>query len=100
MLSGYAHPYERFTRETSDGRQIPYIVTGAGGYAATAPRPGLTPPETWGQYTLVAQPIVAYGYLTATVDLAARTLTFAYHPSDSSIAGDQVTVDLEAHTLR
>jgi hypothetical protein len=48
----------------------------------------------------VAEPIVAYGYLTATVDLAAQTLAFAYHPSDRSIAGDQVTVDLSAHTLR
>jgi len=100
VLSGHAHLYERFTRVTSDGRQIPYIVAGAGGYAATAPRAGLKPPETWGDYTLVAAPIVAYGYLTASVDLAARTLTFVYHPSDPSVAGDQVTIDLAAHTLR
>ena len=98
VLSGHAHLYERFTRLTSDGRQIPYIVAGAGGYAATAPRAGLKPPQTWGDYTLVAEPIAAFGYLTVTVDLTAQTLQLSYHPSDTSIAGDQVTVNLTDHT--
>jgi hypothetical protein len=30
VLSGHAHNYQRFTR-TLDGRQIPYLVVGAGG---------------------------------------------------------------------
>jgi hypothetical protein len=33
VLSGHAHLYERYTRTMkSDGRQIPYIVSGNGGY--------------------------------------------------------------------
>ncbi len=100
VLSGHAHLYERFTRITPDKtRQIPYIVAGAGGYAVTTPRAGLEPPETWGDYTLVAQPIVAFGYLRVTVDLTAQTLQFVYRPSDASVAGDTVTVNLSDHTL-
>jgi hypothetical protein len=37
VLSGHAHLYQRFTRATA-GREIPYIVAGSGGYAATAPQ--------------------------------------------------------------
>jgi hypothetical protein len=33
VLSGHAHLYERYTRTmTTDGRQIPYVVAGNGGY--------------------------------------------------------------------
>ncbi len=33
VLSGHAHLYERYTRTmTADGRQIPYVVAGNGGY--------------------------------------------------------------------
>ncbi len=35
VLSGHVHNYQRFTR-TLQGKQIPYIVAGAGGYANTA----------------------------------------------------------------
>lgn len=35
VLSGHVHNYQRFTR-TLDGKQIPYIVAGAGGYANNA----------------------------------------------------------------
>jgi len=35
VLSGHVHNYQRFTR-TLKGKQIPYIVSGAGGYANTA----------------------------------------------------------------
>ena len=40
VLSGHAHLYQRYTRRV-DGRQIPYIVAGSGGFAATPPRVGL-----------------------------------------------------------
>ncbi len=42
---------------------------------------------------------MAFGYLTVTVDLSAQTLQLSYHPSDTSIAGDEVTVNLRNHTL-
>ena len=32
VFSGHVHSYQRFTRETQ-GRQVPYVVAGAGGYA-------------------------------------------------------------------
>jgi Calcineurin-like phosphoesterase len=37
VLSGHVHSYQRFTRRL-DGREVPYLVNGAGGYAN---RPGL-----------------------------------------------------------
>jgi len=64
VLSGHAHLYQRFTREV-DGREIPYIVSGSGGFAATRPQGGAPPvPWTKGEYTLVNDPIVDFGYLT------------------------------------
>ncbi len=33
VLAGHVHDYQRFTRKVaSNGRQIPYLVAGAGGY--------------------------------------------------------------------
>jgi hypothetical protein len=37
VLSGHAHLYQRFTRKV-DGREIPYIVCGSGGFAITPPK--------------------------------------------------------------
>ena len=37
VLSGHAHLYQRFTRRVGS-RQIPYLVSGSGGFAATAPQ--------------------------------------------------------------
>lgn len=31
VLSGHVHNYQRYSRETDDGKQIPYIISGAGG---------------------------------------------------------------------
>jgi Calcineurin-like phosphoesterase len=100
VLSGHAHLYQRFTRATSDGRQIPYIVAGAGGYNATQPQSEVKVGTTEGDYTLAAGPIVHFGYLTATVDTAAHTLQFTYHPTQTGVKGDSVTIDLATHTVR
>lgn len=98
VLSGHAHLYQRFTRNV-DGRQIPYIVSGSGGFAATPPRGNLPPaPVTVGDVTLVKDPIVAFGYLTLTTD--ARTLTIAFRSSNPSVAPDSVTVDLTRGMIR
>jgi hypothetical protein len=32
ILAGHVHNYQRLTRTTSDGSQVPYLITGAGGY--------------------------------------------------------------------
>jgi Calcineurin-like phosphoesterase len=93
VLSGHAHLYQRFTRQVN-GWQIPYVVSGSGGFAATPPRPGLPPaPVTVGDVTLVKNPVVAFGYLTVTTD--AKTLTITFRSSNPGIAPDSVTVDLK-----
>ena len=72
VLSGHAHLYQRFTRRV-DGREIPYVVAGSGGFAATRPVGGLPQtPVTVGEYTLDKPPIVEFGYLTVTVDMTGR----------------------------
>jgi hypothetical protein len=100
VVSGHAHLYQRFTRRLTADHEIPYIVAGAGGYAATAPQGSVTVGTSEGQYTLAAGPIVHFGHLTATVDIGARTLQFTYRPTAADISGDTVTVDLATHTLR
>ena len=101
MLSGHAHLYQRFTRAV-DGRQIPYVVSGSGGFSATKPQTSLGPaPITQGEYTLEVDPIVEFGYLTCTADFttASPTLTIAYRATQGSAVGDTVTVDLTAATI-
>ena len=103
VLSGHAHLYQRFTRKV-DGREIPYIVAGSGGHNVTLPRGEVIgrAPITWGEYTLVKEPVLKYGYLTVTVDMSARgkeslSVTFQA-PSDQSVR-DVVTVNLSTHAL-
>ncbi len=98
VLSGHAHLYQRFTRKV-EGREIPYVVAGAGGFSETAPRTKVTAPVTQGEYTLTADPIVQFGYLTVTVDMKAKRLEIRYRPSNPKVAGDSVSVDLDSHTL-
>jgi hypothetical protein len=100
VLSGHAHLYQRYTRDV-DNRQIPYIVAGSGGFAATPPKGRLQTPLTVGQYTLVAQPIVEFGYLTVTVAMAAQParMTVAFRSRGQAAAHDSVTVDLTTGRL-
>jgi len=94
VLSGHAHLYQRFTR-TMNGRAIPYIVSGSGGYAATMPKP-LKAGTTVGDSTLVVAPIVKFGYLTITTD--AKTLSMSFKTADGQgvVVADSLTLDLAA----
>jgi hypothetical protein len=98
ILSGHAHIYQRFSRNVN-GREIPYIVAGSGGHAATVP-PGEKvgeAPRTWKDYTLLVGPLAAYGYLTGTVEMSDsdnRTLTFAFTSPGDASAADSVTIAL------
>jgi len=95
VLSGHAHLYQRFTRKV-DGREIPYVVAGSGGFAATAPRGGLPkPPITIGEYTLLKAPVVDFGYLTVTIDMSAGAhLTIVFHDRTNTRTHDRLKLDL------
>ena len=102
VLSGHAHLYQRYTRRV-DGREIPYVVSGSGGFAATPPVDGLpTAPITVGEYTLVNPPIVEFGYLTLTVELTGTTshLTIDFNDRTDTARHDTVKLDLATGTIR
>jgi hypothetical protein len=95
VLSGHAHLYQRFNRKV-DGREIPYVVCGAGGFAATASisKPVVGTPV--GEFTLVNPPIVDFGYLTVTVDTSAatKTVTVSFRSPGKATEHDSVVVKL------
>jgi hypothetical protein len=95
VLSGHAHLYQRFTRVVN-GRQVPYIVSGSGGYAATAPQQAAPPAGTTdGDHTLEITPIVKFGYLTLTTDAKTLTIAFKAAPHGApAVQMDSVTVNL------
>ena len=97
VLSGHAHLYQRFTRVVNNGQETPYIVSGSGGFAATAPV-GLptSAPIKSGDHTLVIDPIVDFGYLTIETD--GRTVAATFQTSDASgvKVRDSVTVDVKS----
>jgi 3',5'-cyclic AMP phosphodiesterase CpdA len=95
ILSGHAHLYQRFSRHV-DGRDIPYITSGSGGFAVTPPQTRAAPGTVFGEYTLVKAPIVDFGYLTVKVDMSsnAKTLTIAYRSPGRPAEHDSVVVHL------
>jgi hypothetical protein len=95
VLSGHAHLYQRFTRTIAGQKEIPYVVCGAGGFAATAPKQAFKHfPFTIGDFRLERAPIVKFGYLTVETD--AKTLTVAFTVADGTSVRveDSVTIDL------
>jgi hypothetical protein len=102
VLSGHAHLYQRFTRKV-DGREIPYVVAGSGGFAATPPQKGLPKaPVTIGEYTLVQAPLVDFGYLTVTLDfsVASPQLTIAFTDRSSTQKHDTLRLDLTTGAIQ
>lgn len=110
-LSGHAHLYERYTR-TVNGKEIPYIVAGMGGYYNL---PGLqpgkrpTPPRTpqsgtdasGNPLTLEVYNDTTFGFLRITVSPSVVTGEFiTVDPSSGKTAvGDSFTLDLNANTV-
>jgi hypothetical protein len=78
-LSGHSHLYERYTR-TVNGKQIPYVVAGMGGFYNL---PGLN------------------GFMRVTVSAASITGEFVTvdPASGKTGTGDSFTLDLQAHTV-
>jgi hypothetical protein len=100
LLSGHAHLYQRFTR-TVNGRSVPYIVSGSGGYAITPPETKSPPPGTViGDHKLEVDPIIKFGYLTLQTDAKSLTITFKTAPKGGPVTTlDSVTLDLVAGKL-
>ena len=101
VLSGHAHLYQRFTRTMSNGKQIPYIVAGCGGFAATAPKSAIPhAPVTVGDHTLVIDPIIDFGYLTVETDGQTLSITFKTADQHGVTVKDSVSVDLKAGKIQ
>jgi hypothetical protein len=103
VLSGHAHLYQRFTRvvAAAGGKQTPYIVSGSGGYAATAPS-GTLPkaPVTVGDATLEIDPIIDFGFLTLSCDGKTLTSTFSSADSEGVNVRDSVSVDIASGVVQ
>ncbi len=95
VLSAHAHLYQRFTRMVN-GRQVPYIVSGSGGFAATPPMQTAPPAGTViGDHTLEVTPMVRFGYLTISTDPKTLNVVFKTAPRGGPVTQlDSVTVDL------
>jgi Calcineurin-like phosphoesterase len=80
VLGAHAHNYQRFTR-TRDGRSIPYLVAGAGGFHERHPL-GVGLPRTpvcfpgLPDVTLEAHQATAHGYLTVSVTPAGAAAVY------------------------
>jgi hypothetical protein len=99
VLSGHAHLYQRFTRVVN-GRQVPYIVSGSGGFAATPPMENVPPaPVKIGDTTLVVDPIVDFGYLTLTCDGSTLSITFKTSDAKGVAVRDSLVLNLKAGTI-
>ncbi len=95
VLSAHAHLYQRFTR-TVNGRDVPYVVSGSGGFAATPPQNGAPPAGTViGDHKLEVDPIVKFGYLTLETDAKTLSITFKTAPRGGPVTTlDTVNLDL------
>ena len=111
-LSGHSHLYERYTRTMkADGRQIPYIVAGNGGYfnlsgfkkgkGGTKPKAGMTGTDSKGnQLTLKHYDDSTFGFLRVTVSTTTIKCQFmAVAPSGKLHVANTTTVTLATHKV-
>jgi Calcineurin-like phosphoesterase len=101
VLSGHTHHYERFTRN-ANGREIPYVIAGCGGYnmlpLSPAPAPDLTSTVALNTHALrIYLPV--YGYLK--ISVTGEKLGIAYNSPNTAYGpgADTVVVDLTTHKV-
>jgi len=80
---------------------VPYICSGSGGYAATAPMDGTPPAGTVvGDHKLEVPPIAQFGYMTLQCDGKTLSANFKMAPRGSAVSiKDTVTLDLKTGQL-
>jgi hypothetical protein len=103
VLSGHEHDYARYTRSIN-GRQIPYVVAGCGGYNLTPSAPASDPNVRVPQALAQNNPalrcyIKAFGYLKIKVSTGKLAVVFNCIDSAYGHAADSVVVDLNTHQL-
>ena len=113
VLSGHAHLYERYTRTMkADGRQIPYVVAGNGGYLNLSkpikgqkgldPQPGIPGNDGKGnQVTLDVYNNTMYGFLRLTVSPGSM-LCESLGVDEATLKTsslDKFTLDLKKHVV-
>jgi hypothetical protein len=113
VISGHAHLYERYTRVMkADGRQIPYVVAGNGGYLnfsdprkgknGVNPQPGIPGNDAKGNVlTLNVFNNTLHGFLRLTVDkktILCESLGVD-ETTHATSSMDAFTVDLTKHVV-
>lgn len=96
VLSGHTHHYERWTRNVN-GKEIPYIIAGCGGYnmlpITPAPVTNMTTPVATNTHMLrMYLPI--YGYLKVSVNDQEMGLAYNSTNPGFGLGADTVVVDL------
>lgn len=103
VLSGHEHDYSRYTRSIN-GRQIPYVVAGCGGYNLTPTAPASDPnvrvPAALAQNNPALRCYIkAFGYLKIKVSSGKLAVVFNCIDSAYGHAADSVIVDLGTHQV-
>jgi hypothetical protein len=103
VLSGHEHDYARYTR-TINGRQIPYVIAGCGGYNLTPTAPASDPtvkvPQKLSQNNPALRAYIkAFGYLKIKVNNTKLAVVFNSIDPAYGHAADSVVVDLTTHQV-
>jgi hypothetical protein len=99
MLAGHSHNYQRYTRSTDFGSgavEIPYVVAGCGGHAASIVK------DANGQQmgeTVFEKSMRGYGYLMITADARQLSIELVATTGGTKQAFDTVKVDIANHRL-
>ena len=96
VVSGHSHLYQRFTRVHPENnvRDIPYLVSGSGGFAMTPIQTGVTVPASPGDHTLHNY-IPAFGYLQLTANAHKLSISFNSTDPKYGVAADSISIDLK-----
>jgi hypothetical protein len=102
VLTGHAHIYERFER-TVNGKTIPYIIAGCGGYnllsAAKNSSPNQKVPAALQHVQGLKAYIKAFGYLKVKATKNKLAVIFNCLDKTYGDAADSIVIDLQTHQI-